>query len=294
MAQSFITAWLLPLALAFIMFGIGLSLTLANFKRLGKRPAMVFIGLLGQLLLMPALAFLLAWILQLPEPIAIGMLLLAACPGGTMSNVMSQLLRADLALSVSLTALSTIGCILTTPVILHLAIEGFGHTTAPVVNVAHITLGILIIALVPVGLGMLFNAFLPKPAQKLEPNFQRFSLLFLCVLVVGMVVKEWDLLMQTGILLLCSALLLSFATSALGWLSGAACRADSPVTRTLCIEIGVQNAALAMVIALSFLHTPAYSVFAGLYGIVMYLAPWLLISLLCPPSRKVSGVNAPS
>ena len=121
MENSLLTQVFLPLALAFVMLGIGLGLKPGNFRHLLKFPWVITAGLAGQLLFMPALAFLLASILSLSPSLAVGVMLLAACPGGTTSNVMSQLLKADMALSVTLTALSTLICIVTTPVILGLS-----------------------------------------------------------------------------------------------------------------------------------------------------------------------------
>ena len=193
-----------------------------------------------------------------------------------MSNLMSHLLRADTALSVTLTALSTLICIITTPLLIALGYTLFAPQSTQAISVTGITAGLLFMALVPVLLGMLIRHIAAQKAIQLEPWFQRFSLLFLCLLIIAMVVKEWTLLINSGFTLIGMALLLSLLTSLSGWLSGLAGRFALTVRRTLCIEVGIQNAALAMVIAMSILEQPELAVFPGLYGIIMYLCPALM------------------
>ena len=273
------TQWLLPMALALIMFGIGLSLSGPDFKRIKQQPGVVLIGLCGQLLLMPAVALAIAFAMSLPASMAIGLLLLAACPGGTMSNVMSQLLKADLALSVTLTALSTIACVVTTPLLVQLAVTLFSNDTAPSFSMLSVSGGVLITTLIPVLLGMGVRHWQGPLAIRIEPWFQRFSLVFLCLLIVALISKEWELLRSSAPALLAACGILSIATSILGWGLGWAGHMTTSAKRTLCIEVGIQNAALAIVIALSFMQSSAYSVMPGLYGIIMYIAPAAIIAL---------------
>lgn len=280
MTASVLTDYLLPLCLACIMFGIGLSLTLADFARLLKKPGCVLTGLAGQIIVMPVIAIACAamaiTLAGLSPAMTMGIVLLAACPGGTMSNLMSHLLRADTALSVTLTALSTLICIITTPLLIGLGYTLFAPSSSQAISVAGITTGLLLMALLPVALGMIMRHLAPLQATRLEPGFQRFSLIFLGLLIVTMVVREWSLLINSGFMLIGLALLLSLLTSLCGWVSGRPGRLTLAIRRTLCIEVGIQNAALAMVIALSILEQPELAVFPGLYGIIMYLCPALI------------------
>jgi BASS family bile acid:Na+ symporter len=121
MTDSILTQIILPLVLALIMFGMGLSLTKQDFLELGKEPKPIAIGLFGQLLILPLLAYAIAVFFDLSEHLAVGIMILAACPGGTSSNILSHLARANLALSVSLTAVTTLICVVTTPLIISFA-----------------------------------------------------------------------------------------------------------------------------------------------------------------------------
>lgn len=280
MQGGVIIDWVLPLALAAIMFGIGLALRVQDFRRLWQAPAPVLLGLAGQLLLMPATAIAIAMLLPVPSEIAIGLVLLAACPGGTMSNVMSQLLKVNLALSVSLTALSTLLCVLTTPWLVQLALSRFGEDTVQPFSVWQVGGNIALIALLPVCLGMAVAYGLPGFAQRSQPLFARFSLLFLVVLVLTMIWREFATLRQSSVLLVGSVGLLSLNTCLLGGFLGRLCGQPLQTCKTLCIEVGIQNAPLAMVIAISVLDMPAVSLVAGLYGLIMYLAPYLICQWL--------------
>ena len=128
MEASFFTQILLPLSLAVIMFGMGLSLTLNDFKRLLQTPKAVFLGLVGQLFVLPVLAIGLIYLFAVPPHIAVGIMILAACPGGTSSNLLAHIAKANLALSVSLTAITTVFCIITTPLLIKWGISLFSET----------------------------------------------------------------------------------------------------------------------------------------------------------------------
>lgn len=286
MENSLLTQVFLPLALAFVMLGIGLGLKPGNFRHLLKFPWVITAGLAGQLLFMPALAFLLASILSLSPSLAVGVMLLAACPGGTTSNVMSQLLKADMALSVTLTALSTLICIVTTPVILGLSLWAFTGQDVGSIDVSGVTRGILIIALLPVMLGMFIRKAQPAIAIRLEPWCRRFSLIFLVLLVITILVTQWTILTRYGAFVIVCATILSFGSCLIGWSCGFISKANVRQARSLCIEVGIQNAALAIVIAISILQKPDYAAFAGIYGLVMYLAPVFILKMAMYSSRR--------
>ncbi len=230
-----LTEIVLPTALGAIMFGIGMSLQTKDFVLLRTAPRPVLIGLLAQLLIMPLIALAIVWALPVTQDIALGILLLAACPGGTMSNAMSQLLRADLALSVSLTTLSTSLCIFTTPLLLNTTFSLFSdEITFTSSSMLAVSGRLLFIALLPVIAGMLFRRAFPMRALKMIPAFQRFAFVFLCLLIIVMVWREYETLVQTSGTLFGSVMMLIVLTSSAGFLIGRICNQSFRVCKTLC------------------------------------------------------------
>lgn len=274
---SILTELLLPLALAFVMFGMGLTLTAADFLRLIKAPKPIIVGLIGQTLLLPLLALCLCIVFSLPPLMAIGVMILSACPGGTMSNLISHLGRANLALSVSLTALSTFVCVFSTPFIIHYSMRYFVGEQAPEFSIINTVMGLVGISIVPVLIGMAIRHFNGRYANKVEGFFRHFSLLFMVAMIIGILVSERDNLRAAleEALLVCVAL--NICAVSLGLLMGKVCRLSHIDGVTLGIEVGVQNAALAMLICISFLDAPALAIPAGVYGLAMYLAPSVLV-----------------
>ena len=276
-----LTEIVLPTALGAIMLGIGMSLQTKDFVLLRNAPRPVLIGLLAQLLIMPLIALAIVWALPVTQDIALGILLLAACPGGTMSNAMSQLLRADLALSVSLTTLSTSLCIFTTPLLLNTTFSLFSdEITFTSSSMLAVSGRLLFIALLPVIAGMLFRRAFPMRALKMIPAFQRFAFVFLCLLIIVMVWREYETLVQTSGTLFGSVMMLIVLTSSAGFLIGRICNQSFRVCKTLCIETGIQNAAMAMVIAITILDAPALSVVSAVYGLFMYGGPLAVITVV--------------
>ncbi len=286
-----LTQIVLPAALATIMFGIGLSLQTKDFVLLRDTPRPVFAGLFGQLLLMPLIALTIVWSLPVSQGIALGVLLLAACPGGTMSNAISQVVRGDLALSVSLTVASTLLCIFTTPLLLGITFSLFSDDAAlSSAQMWSISIRLLIIALLPVVAGMLFRRYFPVTAMSVLPIFQRFALIFLCLLIAVMVWREFETLIQAPRALFVCIVLLSILSSGAGYTIGVLCKLPEQVCKTLCIETGIQNAAMAMVIAITILEKPALSIVAAVYGLFMYAGP-LIVILIAPKifSKSLQG-----
>lgn len=276
MQASVLTEVLLPLALAFVMFGMGLTLTLTDFARLLKAPKAVITGFIGQIILLPLLALGLCFVFGLPDYIAVGVMVLAACPGGTTSNLISHIAKANLALSVSLTAISTIACVFTTPFIIQFALDYFVKENAPDFSIIQTVIGLVGISIVPVILGMTIRRFNSRFATKTESFFRQFSMYFMLLMIVGVLVAERNNLAASfeSAFLVCLTLNLSSVLLGLGFakLSNLAFK-DS---LTLAIEIGVQNAALAMLICITFLSAPDYAIAPGVYGVAMYIGPALL------------------
>lgn len=276
MQASVLTEVLLPLALAFVMFGMGLTLTLSDFARLLKAPKAVLTGFIGQIILLPMMALGLCFVFELPDYIAVGVMVLAACPGGTTSNLISHVAKANLALSVSLTAISTIACVFSTPFIIQFALDYFVKENTPDFSIIQTVIGLVGISIVPVIIGMTIRRFNSRFATKTESFFRQFSMYFMLLMIVGVLVSERNNLAASfeRAFLVCLTLNLSSVLLGLGLakLSNLAFK-DS---LTLAIEIGVQNAALAMLICITFLDAPDYAIAPGVYGVAMYIGPALL------------------
>lgn len=278
MNASFLTEIILPLALALIMFGMGLGLTVGDFTRLFKKPLAIAMGLLGQIIAMPLLALGLCYLLNLSTPIAIGLMILAACPGGTMSNVVSQLAKANLALSVSLTAASTAISIITTPFIIGFAMHQFAPQDDANFSILTTSLGLFVITLVPVAIGISLRHFKSEFAIKSEPFFRRFSLFFMLAMIAALVIKERALLASSFDAVFWACLALNIGSMVIGLLIAKLSNLNLTDSLTLGIEVGIQNASLAILIAISFLNKPEYAVTGGVYGLAMFIGPLLLVA----------------
>jgi BASS family bile acid:Na+ symporter len=267
----------MPLVLALIMFGMGLSLTKQDFLELGKEPKPVIVGLFGQLLLLPILAYGVAMLFGLSQHLAIGIMILAACPGGTSSNIISHLARANLALSVSLTAVTTLVCVFTTPLIIQFAVKQFDTNPSGSFSLLSTTLGLIVITLLPVLLGIFLRHKYPTQAINSEPFFRRLATGFLIFMIIAITYQERANILESFSQVLLPAISLNLIAIATGLLLGIAFKFVKRDCVTLSIEVGVQNSSMAILIAVSFLDRPDYAIAAGVYGLAMYLGAGLLI-----------------
>lgn len=277
MTESALTQIILPLVLALIMFGMGLSLTKQDFLELGKAPKPVFIGLVGQLLFLPILAYAVAILFGLNQHMAIGIMILSACPGGTSSNIISHLARANLALSVSLTAVTTLVCVFTTPLIIQFAINQFDNNPGESFSLLSTTLGLIFITLLPVVLGIFLRHKYPTQAISSEPFFRRMATGFLIFLIVAITYKERANILESLSQILLPSITLNLIAIATGVILGMTFKLVKRDCVTLGIEVGVQNSGMAILIAVSFLNRPDYAIAAGVYGLAMYLGAGLLL-----------------
>ena len=277
MTGSFLTEIIMPIVLALIMFGMGLSLTREDFRELWREPKPVIIGLIGQLLLLPIIAYLVAIVFALPEHLAIGLMILAACPGGTSSNIISHLARANLALSVSLTAVTTLVCVITTPLIIQFAVDRFSSNPSESFSLLSTTIGLIFITLLPVLLGISLRHKYSERAIKVEPFFRRLATLFLIAMIIGITVQERETLVESFSQVFTASISLNLIAVATGVSLGLLFKLVTRDSITLGIEVGVQNASMAILIAVSFLNRPDFAITAGVYGISMYLGAGLLL-----------------
>lgn len=276
MQASVLTEVLLPLALAFVMFGMGLTLTTSDFGHLVRAPKAILTGFIGQIILLPLLTFTICLAFTLPPYIAVGIMILAACPGGTTSNLISHIAKANLALSVSLTAISTIACVFTTPFIIQFAVDYFVKENAPAFSVVETVLGLIGVSILPVVIGMIIRRVFESFAAKTESFFRQFSMYFMLAMIVGVLVSERDNLATSFESAFLVCLTLNLLSVLMGLLLAKFSSVSFKDSLTLSIEIGVQNAALAMLICISFLEAPDYAIAPGVYGVAMYIGPAIL------------------
>lgn len=279
MESSPLTEIGLPVALAIIMVGIGLTLTAGDFRRELRTPKGVVVGSLGQLLLLPALGFAIIAVLDLDPAIAVGLVIVAACPGGTTSNLISFLGRANVALSIVLTVVASIVTIVSLPVFADLALDLQGSARADgaavEVPVLRTVLTLVGVVLVPVLIGMAVRARASHLAASAERAVSAFGAVVLVALIIGIALSVDDvvgLIRQAGP----ATLLLNLGGIAIGALLGRFAGLSWTDRLTLSIELGVKNSTLGILLG-GLLGDLTWAVPSAVYGIVMYLSAAVLV-----------------
>lgn len=279
MEASTLTSIVLPLALALIMMGMGMSLVGDDFVRVMRYPKAVATGLVGQLMLLPLVAFALVWLFGVPALLAIGFMIIAACPGGVTSNLFSHLARGDVALSVTLTAVASVVTVFSIPLVVNAAMQAFGQTGAQfALPVGKTIAQIAVITVLPIALGMLIRVKAPDFARRSERFVKVASVIFLALLIALIVVKEKTMIADNLLTLGPMVLGLNIATMLLGYvIARLAGLNDRQVTSTV-IEVGIQNGTLAIVIATALLQQPAMAIPAVIYSLLMFATAAVVVA----------------
>lgn len=260
----------LPVALGIIMFGLGLSLTVGDFARVARHPKAVIVALVCQLVLLPAACLGIVVLLQLPPMLAVGMMMLAASPGGTTANLYSHLFRGDVALNISLTAVNSVVAVVTLPVITNLSIAIFQPFDGQLGLQWSKTIEVFAIVLLPVVAGMIVRKIWPAFALKMDRPVRIVSVIVLVVVIVGAVVSNWTLLTENFWSLAGVTVLFCVVSLALGYLVPRLLRISRPQAIASSFEIGIHNATLAIVIASSVLGSAELALPAAVYGVLMF------------------------
>lgn len=260
----------LPLALGIIMFGLGLDLTPGDFARVARQPKAAGVALACQLLLLPAICFGLVLLFRLPPILAVGMLLLAASPGGTTANLYSHLFRGDVALNISLTAINSVIAVVTLPIITNLAIAWFQPGDLSVGLQFAKTLEVFMIVLVPVVLGMTVRAIKPGFADAMDKPVRIASVLILVLVIAGAVASSFDLLASNFLLLGGITTAFCVLSLSVGYIVPRLMKIAKPQAVASAFEVGIHNATLAIVIAQGVLGRPDMSLPAAIYGVLMF------------------------
>lgn len=272
----------LPLGLAFIMFSLGLGLTVADFARVAKQPYVFVIGALNQVVLLPVVTFLLVLAFGLGPELAVGFMILAFCPGGVTSNILTRLARGDVALSVSLTAVISLASMITVPPLLALSVGYFSGAAAEPVNIGGIAVQLFLLTTVPILIGLTLHHLAPELTNRIAPFVAQVAN-GLFVFIVGLaVVVNWDAFITNLPLLAPSLVSLIILLLAIGY--GVARLAGVPFTqvKTIAVETGIQNSTLGITVAALLggyeAGFSAYALPAAVYGILMYAvsAPFIL------------------
>jgi len=275
----------LALALIIIMLGMGLSLVWDDFKRILVYPKAIIVGLINQLIILPLIGFTLASLFPLAPEIAIGVMILAACPGGPTSNLISHLAKGDLALSVSLTAVSSFITILTIPFIVNFALIRFLDEGQIIqLDVVQTIIQIFAIIVIPVVIGMLIRKFREPFALRMARPVRIASGIVLALVIVGILIKENEKIIsyfqQAGIVTLC----LNVATMLVGFYSAKLFNIKNAQAVSISIESGIQNGTLAISVAVVLLGSTAFSIAPAIYSLIMFAtggaAIWLSLRRL--------------
>ncbi|MFT6444057.1 MAG: BASS family bile acid:Na+ symporter [Sulfitobacter pontiacus] len=265
----------LPLGLAFIMFTLGVGLTPADFARVGQRPLAFFIGALNQSILLPLVTFICVLAFGIRAEMAVGFMILAACPGGVTSNVISKLAKGDVALSVSLTAVISLASVVTVPLILGLSMGYFMGDAAPEIDITKTAVTMFALTVVPVTLGLGARAMAPAAMTRAEPKLSAVATILFAVIVLAALAANWALFVENIVVIGPALLVLLAALTTIGFVVPRLLGRSVTEAKTISIETGVQNSTLGIAVAAIIVcgegGFTAYALPSAVYGILMYL-----------------------
>jgi BASS family bile acid:Na+ symporter len=275
----------LPLALAVIMFGLGLALTLDDFRRVGRQPKPVAVALLVQLALLPLLCWGLVSALRLDPLLAVGMILLAASPGGTTANLFSHLFRGDVALNITLTALNSLIAVVTLPLLVNMAVASFDPPGADDIGLQFgKTVQVFAIVLVPVALGMAVRRAAPAFAARADRPVRIASVLGLVGVTTAALLAERDDIGRYLVDIGPATVLFCLGSLALGYVIPQLLGVAERQAVSTAFEVGIHNSTLAIAVAISVLGNEALAVPAAVYGVLMF--PLALVAGLAMRRRS--------
>ena len=278
-AAQLISTIFLPLSLAIIMLGMGMTLIPADFTRIIKHPKAIFIGLTNQLIILPIIGFSLAVAFDLNPIMAVGLMILATCPGGPTSNLITQVCKGNIALSVTLTAIASIVSVLTIPFILSYALAYFGSETNVAIKlpILDTILQIMVITVIPISIGMLIRKFKTNFAKRMEMTMRIASTVIFILVFMAVLAANFKLIgaamQEVGLV----TLLLNLITMAIGYLTASIFQLDLKSSISITIESGIQNGTLAFVIATTILNNVEMGIPTGAYSIWMFITGGILM-----------------
>ena len=272
---------LLPISLIFIMFSLGLSLTLNDFKNIIKKPKAFFIGIINQIIILPLVAFFVIAIFGISNEMAVGMMILACCPGGVTSNIVTKFAKGDTALSISYTAIVSIITVITLPLVVVFSIGYFLGTdthilsVTPSINILNLGLTMFVMTTIPVLIGLYLNTKHQHISKSFSPIANKIATILFVVIVIGALASEWSTFISNLHLLGPAIIVLILLMLFIGYYSPKLFGINQSQSITIAIESGIQNATVGITIGnivlnqtegLSILSLPS-----GVYGILMYI-----------------------
>jgi BASS family bile acid:Na+ symporter len=281
MADNALLVVFLPIALAVVMAGLGLHLAVADFRRVLAMPRAVVVALVVQALLLPPVAIALCLAFELPGELALGLVLLAASPGGVTANLFSHLARGDVALNITLTAINSLLALATLPLWTALALSWFLGTEAQVPPPVRKVLEVAVLVIAPVTLGMALRAWYPKLADAAEKPVRTLSSLLLGVLIALAFHSEWDTVREFAPVVGLACIAFNLISLLSGYFAARGARLAEPQAVAISFEIGIHNGTLAIFIAIEVLGRTQATIAPAIYSLSTYLtaalfAAWLL------------------
>ena len=279
--MNIVTDVILPLALAFIMFVLGLGLTGADFLKVIKQPRDFLVGSFSQIILLPIIAFILVKIWSIAPELAIGVMIIAAAPGGVTSNLLTSFAKGDVALSVSLTAIISLLCVITIPFIVLTSVELLGGASITQdISLISMSRDMFLIVTVPVILGMIFRKFFSGVTLKLEPIAKKVSVLLFVLVLLGAILAEKenieDYFEQAGLITLVLNIVMMIVAYCVAQLLASGTKQKKCIT----IECGLQNGTLAIFVATSIFGGGIYVIPAATYSLIMFATSLIFVYLV--------------
>jgi len=279
--MSILTDVFLPLALAFIMLALGLGLTGADFLRVIKQPRDFLVGLFCQIVLLPVVAFILIIIWPISPELAIGVMIIAAAPGGVTSNILTSFAKGDVALSISLTAIISLLSVITVPFIILASLTLTNNSSLDLdISLTNMAISMFLIVTVPVIIGMVFRKFTSNIAIKFEPIAKKISIVLFIIVLLGAILAEKDNVVsyfaQAGLITLALNLVMMVVAYYFAQLLASGIKQKKCIT----IECGLQNGTLAIFVATSIFGGGLYVIPAATYSLIMFATSLIFVYLV--------------
>ena len=273
-----------PVSLAIIMFGLGLGLTVADFTRLIKIPRDFIVGFFGQVILLPIVAFILIQIISLPPEIALGTMIIAAAPGGVMSNILTKFANGDVALSISLTAVVSLISVITVPLIIYNSADFLGIEITKKISMVNISLKMFVAVTIPVIFGMIVRALMTDYIVSKTLLVQRLSLILFLVIFAAIWIEEWNrivsFIQRAGLI----ALILNLTMIFLGYYLAKYLASGVEQRKCISLECGLQNGTLAVFVGTQLFDNVVFMVPTAAYALIMFTTATIFVLIV----RKIN------
>ena len=279
--MSIVTDIFLPIALAFIMFALGLGLTGADFLRVIKQPKDFFVGAISQIILLPVIAFILVKLWPISPELAIGVMIIAAAPGGVTSNILTSFARGDVALSISLTAVISLLSVITVPFIIVTSLGLLGsENVSQNISLTSMAISMFLIVTVPVILGMIFRRFASNAAIKFEPIAKKISIVLFVIVLLGAILAEKDNIVSyfadAGLITLALNVIMMIVAFYVAKLLAT----GNAQKKCIAIECGLQNGTLAIFVGTTLFGGGAFVIPAATYSLIMFATSLIFVYLV--------------